>query len=248
MMDRTALKTALSGVKLQPNNPMKFTSSNVQFVNVDYLRPLKLKATVTFADGGRMVTREATRSTSTGTDAAGFNQYQSEYDGNYRDGVAELSTVVMGNGGIWMRLAEPIKMDASTVKNAELVLVYDPYLNLRAQRMDTGEAPDTTGTSLMVDSVGNKWLVPIMSTIPILVPNGDQVWREVYRIDAAIDYDVKLVLYYLKDTPTKLKGAALGVARKSTAAVLPTTVQSQLPNVFFLENEGAVWSFQDYTR
>lgn len=249
LMDRPTLKTILAGVKIQPDNPMNFTSANMQFVSLNYLMPLRLQAKVTFPDGGTMVTREATRSVLVETDKSGHPVYRSEYDGDYRTTQpTELSTVTMNNGGIWLRLAEPIQMNQDTVSKSELVLVYDPYLNLRAQRMEVGETKVTSGYQAMVDTPGNQWLIPIMSTTPIVVPQGDQVWREIYRIEASSSYDVKLILYYLRDSPTKLKGAAMGVTRKTGATSLPVEVPSQLPNVFFLVESDGSWAFQDYQQ
>jgi len=156
-------------------------------------------------------------------------------------------TVVMNNSTSWIQLPEPgITVTQEDMKNSDLALLYDPYLNLRGLLAESTDEK-AQESDLVADKDGNSWSIPILSNIPILVPNGDTVLRDIFTLSyPEVTFDILLVVYYLKSDSTSIRGASTGVVRRGTN-VFPKTAPNQLPQVMELKiNVDAgktTWSF-----
>lgn len=268
LMDKAAVDKKMAAVEMKPpvgsvagGNPFA-QSYTFRFMSVEYLRPIKLKASVELPDGSVMYTRESADKTtevslgdSKGAHGESHSVWGVRYDGSFvaekSEGVtADLSTIVMTNSVSWIQLPEPgITVTSEDLKSSHLALIYDPYLNLRAYARSKGEDAQVNDQAQIADAFGNEWAVPVMSNTPVLVPKGDSVVRDVYVLSpASKTYDILLVLYYLKNAPTVLRGANTSVVSRGTE-VFPIDERTMLPQVMEMKvNSDNEWSFLGVTE
>ena len=260
LMDQKAVDAKLTAFELKqktsPDNVKKGfkPSFAFKFMQVEYLRPPKLQATTTASTGEKLYTKQDTLTTentlpdSTGAHGESHTSYNSRYGGTFLNNPpAQPMTVIMNNSTSWLKLPEPgITVTQEDMKNSHLALLYDPYLNLRGLLAESTDEK-AQESDLVADKDGNSWSIPILSNIPILVPNGDTVLRDIFTLSyPEVTFDILLVVYYLKSDSTSIRGASTGVVRRGTN-VFPKTAPNQLPQVMELKiNVDAgktTWSF-----
>lgn len=247
LMDKALLDQKLNEVSIKKGLIEQYSAKKFQFCSVNYLQPLKIKAKATFSDGTTMVTKKG-HSVSTGRDASGFETFQAVADTLYTEGDAEEAIITMGNGGIFVRLAEPIELTAKQIEESRLTLIYDPYLLLRATKA-SGSEEKVKSTFYPTDEHGSTWHIPIMSMTPIVVGNTDHVVRDVFQIErtdttSAVTYHVLIVLYSLQ-SDRLVKNASLAIVDNGVDA-LPMSQQMSPPQPFFMARDGDAWSLEDY--
>lgn len=267
LMDKAAVDRKMASVELRPragvvgkNGSMFQPKYTFSFMSVEYLRPIKLKASADLPDGSVMYTRESAEKskeislgTSTGAGGESHAVWGVRYDGSFvaeksEDVTADLATLVMTNSVSWMQLPVPITVTADDLKNSHLALIYDPYLNLRAYARDKSEAAQPNPTGMLADAEGNEWAVPVLTNTPVLVPHGDSVVRDVYVLSPSEKtYDILLVLYYLKNDPAVLRGANTSVVSRGTDP-FPADAVTMLPGVMEMKVDGDAWSFLGVTE
>ena len=252
LMDTKSVEQKLTDLELKQVglNTKGFNPTyTFRFMQVEYLRPLKIQATTIAATGDKLYTKEdaltseITLPNTTGANGESHTSYAIRYGGTFLNNPpSQLMTVVMSNSTSWLQLPEPgIKVSQADMKKSHLVLIYDPYLNVRGL---LAESQDTAQDSDIVSDVhGNAWSIPILSNTPMLVPNGDSVLRDIFTLSyPSVEFDVLLVVYYLKSDPTTIRGATTGVVRRGTNA-FPKTAPNQLPQIMELTTNGTLWSF-----
>ncbi len=292
VMDRTTLNAALNSTVIkqgfleayQPKTQKDAngntyeapadTTGTFNFLSVNYLRPIKLNAEMKFPGTDHKLITLPGENKQRGTDAQGFDQFStyvpagsggSLWRPDVNTETSQEATMIMGNGGTWMQLAQPIFYDQAVAQEATLTLIYDPYVLMRATHA-TGE--DQTGEEILAsttnkyapplfDAAGNAWEVPIMSNIPVLLPKGATIQREMYRIampqTASLRrevYDIIVVLYYTSDASTYLKGASITLVMGAEETTFPEAIQYMTPQPMKLavdtSSETNKWSLLDY--
>lgn len=280
MMDQAALDAALNTASIKqgflsaylpqtkrdangdPYTAPAETTGVFRYLSVNYLMPIRIRAEVRFPDGTRLITR-GSRSVQTGEDLNGFKTFTTVYDGTFHVPANDMTeseevTVVMNNGGTWTELAQPIYYSESEAQSYRLTMIYDPYILLRGSHVSDG---DENGEQLLasghphelIDTAGNQFMIPIMQNVPILLPQGAYIGREIYQVSlhttstsAPEPYQALIILYYTSDQPALIKGATLALM---AAAGQPFPMMNPyVPQPFRLSVSNDTWTLSDYAQ
>jgi hypothetical protein len=246
------------------------------YLVVNWMRPIKFKAEFTDASGSETKLYSKTASNFVHFNTSETVSYEHDYsvmDTLMTEPGAEQTTVVLNNGGYFVRLAAPIVLDST--KSYRCLFAFNPEGLLKAATVPNtslsvdnhfaafGSMPGVAG-----DASGNHVYLPMLPLAPIVYESTDSIFKEVYilhyvatedvdvsgpppspPINVAIaNFDIVLEIYYRSSAPDDVAAATAITRLTADSDMIEGGVQASLPNIFFYEKEGPLMHFRPYDQ
>ncbi len=194
-------------------------AKNLQYVVVNWFRPLKIKASTAslFTHPGTTLDQQASKVTS---------------DTLLTQEPSEEAVVVLNNGGSWFRLPEAFQMTGND--SWVMLMVHD------AANSVFGYTAGQSSRNNLEDADGNGFLVNMMPLSPVFYRDGVETVREdTYRIHVAYQqeppFDVLVRVYIVVASESTRIGAVLSViVPVEGEAQLDPAVSPMAPQGFYL--------------
>lgn len=243
-----------------------------QWVVVGWMRPIKFRAEFIDQQGdGTTKLYSKTASNCPSFDGRNF----SVMDSLMSEPEAELTTIVLNNGGYFTRLAEPIVIDST--KAYRVLFGFNPDGVLKAANNPGGPTILSSDDNFAAyadirgsagDSEGNHAYVPMLPLAPIVYAEGEKIFKESYMLHflgslvagsgpsvsppedfTQRNFDILLEIYYRDSAPDNV-AAATSMVHLTATSYLTASVQPAMPNIFFYEKDAdtGLMNFRPYDQ
>lgn len=182
---------------------------------IDWFKPIKVKGSVTLGDGSKLYTKAG------GTQTADYYQASS-----LATGPAEEATILMNNGGAWIKFQNPWVYDGKETVTLDLVFNPDHLLK--------GAKSAASYYTIRDSSTGAGINTPFLKLTPVVHKTSEVAMKEVYRFDFTT-YDVYIELYYVDTDSQK---AIYGVHTVSAAKASTSDSIQDPPSAFSVQTNG----------
>lgn len=230
------------------------------YILLNWMRPIRIKATA------QAQTVDGTAYTALYTKAGGTNALAVDNSGpqpyeayqttitNMNEAPAETAVILNQNGGSFLKLQTPLILDPA--QRQKVVLVVDPYVNLRAGTTLGG----ANNFYSLRDEAHGYFNVPISDMTAVILGENASLIRHRYRISLhqtqdteelqALEpqWDLLLQTYASSEAPTQLLAVNLSIVKLENDEVLAEEAPQAAAHVFFLKEDAGVWAFQEYDQ
>lgn len=248
----------------------------MNYAVVSWMRPIRFKGTFNDIRGtaGTLYSKTASTSPDFTTEQGYSYTHQFSIMDAAMDQVGtQTTTIVLNNGGYFVRLAQPITLDIT--KAYRCLFAFNPEGVVKAANYEpimAGQVPFTTNEpygnlpGVAGDSKANAVHVPLLPLAPIVYTEGDTVFKETYTIAyeavaqgitsppmseeelKAQNFNVRVEIYYLGSAPTKIAGATATLVLTTTSDMVTGGVQASFPGIFYQEVEGDLVHLRPYDK
>lgn len=230
----------------------------MNYAVVSWMRPIRFKGTFNDVRGTAGPLYSKTASTSP---AFNVTRQFSIMDASMEVAGTQTTTIVMNNGGYFVRLAQPTTLDIT--KTYRCLFAFNPEGVVKAANyaamMGGFSIPFTTNEpygnlpGAAGDANANAVHVPLLPLAPIVYTDGDTVFKETYtiRYEAVAppsNFNVRVDIYYLGSAPTKIAGATATLVLTTTSDMVTGGVQASFPGIFYQEVEGDLVHLRPYDK
>lgn len=227
MMDMPAVKATI-------NRGVAISAGTYNYGLVDWFKPIRIKGSVELNNSaGTLRTRSTGTSVKSGANGSGPYIETPDLD---TASEAEVATVLLNNGGAWLKFQDPFVYDGSEPVTIDLVFNPDNLLK---------GASACSNCSIRKSENGPGILVPMLKLTPVPRKASETTRKEVYVIENIAGYNarIRMELYYIaEDSAKTIKGVEL---RTEYLAGVDSMYMDP-PQVFSISTSGATIALKNW--